>query len=198
MLSSIHPFGERSRNSIWGVTATAYVVGATIGGAVTGSVFGVVGELGAGWIGPRAALYTLGIAAVVSVAADLRWIPISPPGPHRQVNERWLMEYRGWVYGLGFGLQIGAGLCTIVATMTVWLMLVAVILASSWPTGLLVGATFGATRGLAILAGARAESPAQLRAMHRTIADHAASVHHMAVATAGLTAVTAITLGVTA
>jgi hypothetical protein len=31
------------------------------------------------------------------------------PSWQRQVDERWLTTYRGWVYGAGFGFQLGAG-----------------------------------------------------------------------------------------
>ena len=31
------------------------------------------------------------------------------PVHHRQVNERWLDQFRPWVYGAGFGWQIGDG-----------------------------------------------------------------------------------------
>ena len=33
------------------------------------------------------------------------------PSHTRQVNEAWLDEYRGWVYGGGFGWQIGRASC---------------------------------------------------------------------------------------
>ena len=58
----------------------------------------------------------------------------SPPTPgsavsvspihHRQVNERWLDQFRPWVYGAGFGWQIGAGLATYIKTCAVYLMIV--------------------------------------------------------------------------
>ena len=36
------------------------------------------------------------------------------PGPRRQVDERWLDRYRGWVYGVGYGSQLGLGIVTVV------------------------------------------------------------------------------------
>jgi hypothetical protein len=45
MLSSIHPPGERSRNSRWGLTLTAYLVASVVGGALMGSVAGGIGSL---------------------------------------------------------------------------------------------------------------------------------------------------------
>ena len=40
MLSSIHPLGERGKGNRFGLTATAFVVGATLGGATTGAARG--------------------------------------------------------------------------------------------------------------------------------------------------------------
>ena len=46
------------------------------------------------------------------------------PIHRRQVNERWLDQYRPWVYGAGFGWQIGTGLSTYITTAAVYLMVV--------------------------------------------------------------------------
>ena len=46
-----------------------------------------------------------------------------PPFLRRQVNEDWLTNYRPWVYGGGFGWQIGAGVTTYVMTAAVPLMI---------------------------------------------------------------------------
>lgn len=197
MLSSIHPFGERSRNSRWWVTVTAYVVGSVAGGASTGAAFGLAGQVGLDWISATTALMVLAVAAGVGALVDLGWLPVGPPGPHRQVNERWLMAYRGWVYGLGFGYQLGLGLATIVTTMTVWLTWLAAALSASWVTGTAIGAVFGLARSLFIFAGRHVESPDALRRLHRTIADQAAAIHRMTVTTGVLAAATALTLGVT-
>ena len=40
------------------------------------------------------------------------------------MNEAWLSKYRAWVYGGGFGWQIGAGVTTYVMTAAVPLMIV--------------------------------------------------------------------------
>ena len=42
MLSSIHPFGERSRNNRFWLTASSHVLGSTIGGLVLGAAVGVL------------------------------------------------------------------------------------------------------------------------------------------------------------
>ena len=41
------------------------------------------------------------------VAFILDAAPGGVPSPGRQVNHRWLDEFRGWVYGLGYGAQLG-------------------------------------------------------------------------------------------
>ena len=45
MLASITPLGERGRDSRWGVTVTAFVLGATAAGAALGAVMGLAGSL---------------------------------------------------------------------------------------------------------------------------------------------------------
>lgn len=192
MLSSIHPFGERSRNSRWWLTVTAYLTGSIAGGALTGAAFGLVGELLDPVVSPRTALVILGVAAAVGILADQRRFGLRLPGLQRQVNERWLMAYRGWVYGIGFGFQLGLGLATIVITSTVWLTWLAVVLAGSWTTGLLIGGLFGLARGGFIFTTARVDSPDRLRSLHRTIAAQAAPVHQATMALAGATAITAL------
>jgi hypothetical protein len=52
--------------------------------------------------------------ALVALALDLSPRPV--PGPRRQVDDRWRDQYRGWVYGLGYGVQLGVGVTTIVSS----------------------------------------------------------------------------------
>jgi hypothetical protein len=40
------------------------------------------------------------------------------------VNRTWLDRYRSWVYGAGFGWQLGVGVATFVMSATVYLMVV--------------------------------------------------------------------------
>ena len=49
-------------------------------------------------------------AAILAAASDSRLGGFHLPFHSRQVNERWLDQFRPWVYGAGFGWQIGAGL----------------------------------------------------------------------------------------
>ena len=51
MLSSITPFGERGRHNRFGVTATAFVIGAISGGTALGVLAGLLGS----WLPARSA-----------------------------------------------------------------------------------------------------------------------------------------------
>jgi hypothetical protein len=192
MLSSISPFGERSRNSRWWLTVTAYLVGSIAGGASIGLLAGLIGELAFVAIDARTGLVVLGALAVVGVAMDLGWFGAKLPSLHRQVNEDWLTTYRGWIYGLGFGYQLGLGVVTIVTTSTLWLMVVAAAMTGSWHLAVAIGALFGLVRGALILGTVRVHDPTALRDLFRTIAAQAPSVHRLATIAAGLTAVTAL------
>ena len=167
MLSSIHPLGERSKGNRYGVTATAHIVGAALGGALLGVVAGLV-ALGLGHaLGPRPREAVL--LAVVVVAAALELAGRRPPSWRRQVNEVWLTTYRGWVYGGGFGVQLGAALVTIVTSPLTYVMVAAAALVGSFPAAVVVAATFGLARGATILASARVRDQDALVRLHRRL-----------------------------
>ena len=163
MLSSIHPFGERSRNSRWWLTTAAHVVGSTAGGATLGLIAGALGWLAVRWLDASGRLAILGAAALMALLIERRVLPLRLPSWQRQVNENWIDAYRGWVYGSGFGYQLGLGVVTIITTATVHLLIVACVLSASPGAGLLIGATFGLVRGALLLSGGRIHSPAELR-----------------------------------
>jgi len=106
-----------------------------------------------------------GLAAALLLAVVLD-VTRGVPGPRRQVNERWLDEFRGWVYGFGFGVQLGLGITTIVSSAATYVALVAAFLTGSAEGGALVLGCFGSIRGLTPLAAARVRAPDQLIAMH--------------------------------
>lgn len=185
MLSSIHPFGERSRNRRWAVTVGFYLAGSVLGGAAVGAAAGGLGRV-ADLVGvlpsTDAAIAILAVACLIGAALDLGLLRVPRPSWHRQVNEVWLTAYRGWVYGFGFGFQLGLGVVTIITTATVHLFLLAALLTGSVAAGLVIGTTFGLARGLFIFAAARVQTPEQLRSLHRRLADQATTTHRLTIA----------------
>lgn len=170
MLSSITPLGERGRGQRWSVTVGAYVVGTLVGGALLGLVLGAVGEVTTAVGLSDAARGVLAlIAAATAVAFDAPGSPLTLPRWRRQVNEDWLTRYRGWVYGVGFGVQLGFGLVTIVVSAVIYLAFVLGILTGSIQGGLAVGLTYGVVKGLAVLRTATVRSPDDLVAFFRRL-----------------------------
>jgi hypothetical protein len=169
MLSSIVPLGERARNRRWGVTVTAYVIGSLAAGLGLG---GIIGLVGGAVVGSRTAsspivLAIVAAAFVLGAAVDGGVGRLSLPTIHRQVDEDWLQRYRGWVYGVGFGFQLGLGVVTIVTTATVYLLFALAFVSGSWPAGAALGGAFGLVRAVPILAMAKVTTPNRLRDAHR-------------------------------
>ncbi len=165
MLASITPLGERGRQSLWGVTIVFFIVGATACGAAAGALLGFAGQLLIGTQGgSHVRLTALAVALVAAVVIELA--PLPRPGPRRQVDVRWLDRYRGWVYGLGYGAQLGLGVTTIVSSMGLYAALAAAFLTGRPAAGALVMGTFGAIRGLTPLAAAGVRDPAALLRLH--------------------------------
>src|SRR3954447_963326 len=163
MLSSISPLGERARAARWGLTVTAYVFGSLLGGTLLGALAGAVGSALPGqWLTSPAAVWAVVTLLLVGLVLDLRAGQLGPPSWRRQVDEAWLARYRGWVYGLGFGLQLGLGVVTIVTSSTVYATVVLAAVTGSVGTGALVGAVFGLVRSLPVLALRRVEDRADL------------------------------------
>ena len=124
MLSTITPIGERGRNHRYASTAAWFILGATLGGATLGLGAAVLAAgVGALDLSPEAALGATAVLAAVTIASDLNVGGFRLPSHTRQVNESWLDEFRSWVYGGGFGWQIGVGLATYVTTAAVYLMI---------------------------------------------------------------------------
>ena len=175
MLSSITPLGERAKNNSWTVTATAYVAGSAIGGAALGLLLAPLAWLVRD-LSSTIAILVLSVILLASAALDALGVPrLSLP---RQVDENWLTAYRGWVYGAGFGLQLGFGLVTIITSWSMWAVVAAAVfagpaLASSTAGAVLIGLTFGTARGLVLLAARRADDPDQLAQLHKRIAQNA-------------------------
>lgn len=185
MLASIHPLGERGRGQRYGVTASSYVVGAAAGGAVMGVTLGWLGSVATSLITPSDTVVAglVVAAAGVLLLLERRAGGSRLPSWHRQVNEDWMTAYRGWVYGAGFGFQLGLGFVTIITSGGVYLTFVLAFLTGSWQWGLLIGLVFGLARASVALLVARVRHPDQLRAAHRRLQRLAAPAQRIAVGT---------------
>ena len=158
MLSSISPLGEQARASRWWVTTAAYVLGSLLGGLALGGLFGALGSLvPEPWRSSPWALGLAGALLLVGLALDLRLGGLALPSWRRQVDEQWLTRYRGWVYGVGFGTQLGFGLVTIITSSTTYAVVLLALLTGSPAAGLLIGGVFGLVRALpsVLMAGVR-------------------------------------------
>jgi hypothetical protein len=200
MLGSITPLGERGHARRWSATVTLYVLGSVAGGAVLGIALGALGRLLHGGldvlgVAPSGAivLMVLAVVCVVGVLLDLQVGGRRLPTWHRQVNEDWLVRYRGWVVGLGFGFQLGLAVATIVTSATVYVALSAALLSGSVVAGLVIGVVFGLARALPILAARRVHDANRLRAQHQRLARWRPRAHATAVAAQVVVAVLALT-----
>jgi hypothetical protein len=171
MLSTITPLSERAKGHSYRTTATWFIVGATVGGAFLGSVMAL------GAVGVRSlhlsgmALATVALAtALIAAVSDSGVVGLRVPIHRRQVNERWLDHYRPWVYGAGFGWQIGTGVATYITSACIYLVIVLGALTTVPLAAFLLGTLFGLLRGFAVLLTRNQTSPAGLRAFHRAFA----------------------------
>lgn len=171
MLSSIHPFGERSRNNSFWLTATAHIVGSVIGGMVLGLAAGLVGWATTFVVDGDSTLRAAAFAlfAFAATAIEATGNERSLPTRLHQVDENWIQMYRGWVYGGGFGIELGFGLSTIITTALVHVTVAAMVLVGSVPAALLIGAIFGLMRGLPLVGARHVDSPEALRSLHRQL-----------------------------
>lgn len=163
--AQIHPLGERSRGNVWGFTMAAFTIGSMVAGAALTSVLGLVGGILIDF--SDSAIWIAGVLALVAGALDLS--PIRPWTPRRQVNENWIGRYRGWVYGAGFGLQLGLGFAVFVMSWGYWAMLAIAFVTGSATIGALLGATFGVGRGLLLLLSRRSTTTERLHSFHQTM-----------------------------
>jgi len=168
MLSTITPLAEQGRGHRFRSTATWFVVGAVVGGLTLGLGMAALAGVVAVFDLTPATLLALGTGALlVTAVSDSHLLGRQLPNHPRQVNERWLDQYRSWVYGAGFGWQIGVGLATYIMTAAVYALIVLGALTARPLVALALGVTFGLVRGLAILLGRSITSPAALVAFHR-------------------------------
>jgi hypothetical protein len=189
MLASITPLGERARGSRFWLTAAFFVGASIVAAAGLGALLGGLGSAALHAVGGDVRLALLAAALLAGFALDVLG---RLPGPRRQVNEDWLREYRGWVYGAGFGGQLGVSVATIVTTSLVYATLCAAFLSASAGSGALVAGVGGAARGLTLLAGARVQAPDDLVRLHGRIGALRPRVRFLARVAPGVLAVFAL------
>jgi hypothetical protein len=194
MLTSINPLGERIRGNRWLSTVAWLILGGIVGGAVLGAAAGTIGALLADGLSPSSRLTVLVVALAAAALWDL--LDLRFPG-RRQVDENWLTRYRSWVYGFGFGAQLGVGLATVVNTALVPVLLVAAALVDNVVVATMVGVVFGATRGFTLLLTATVRTPNDLSDMHRRLDEFDVRVRRVgALSSLGLGVVAAVALGI--
>jgi len=169
MLSTITPLAERTRGHRFGVTAIWFVVGATAGGATLGAGTALLAAVVGTFLDPTSAgvMAAAFLLAMIAAASDLRVFGRGLPYHCRQVNELWLNRYRAWVYGAGFGWQIGVGVATFIMTAGIYLLIALAALTASPAAAFGIGVLFGFTRGLAVIPARRITTPESLRSFHR-------------------------------
>jgi hypothetical protein len=170
MLSTITPIAERGRGHRYYPAVGWFVLGAVLGGATLGlAAAALAAGVGALDLSAGAALGAAAVLAAVTIASDLKVGGFRLPSHTRQVNEAWLDQFRAWVYGGGFGWQIGVGLATYVTTSAVYLMIAMAALTGSPAVAFAITTGFGLVRGLAVLVGRNLTTPERLFALHRRL-----------------------------
>jgi hypothetical protein len=170
MLSSITPLSEAGRGHRYWATVSWYVIGSVLGGLTLGAVaaLGAMGVAGLGLSTSGSAGVVLA-AGLITLASDLGIGGFRLPANPRQVERTWLDRYRPWIYGLGFGWQLGVGVATYVMSASIYLMvIVAAATGEPW-LALGVVTSFGLLRGLAILPASGVRTPTDLGRLHRRI-----------------------------
>jgi hypothetical protein len=168
MLSTVTPIAERGRGHRFGVTAAWFVLGSVAGGATLGAASALLAAgVDAVDVPTRTALVAAGALALVGASIDAGPGRVRPPFFRRQLDDAWLDRYRGWVYGLGFGWQIGVGFATYIMTTAVPVTALLAGLTGRPGAAFAVGLAFGLVRGLAVLASAPATTTAALARLHR-------------------------------
>jgi hypothetical protein len=174
------------------VTVAFLAVGSATAGAALGATLGWLGGLVASGAGGELRLVILAALLVCGLVLDLAPGPLALPTVRRQVDERWLNRYRGWVYGLGFGIQLGAGVITIVSVSAVYVAFAACVFVAGPVAGLAIGAAFGLARAAPLVAAAPVTDSAALFRLGERIRRLAPHAHRLALGAEGALAVLAI------
>jgi MFS family permease len=167
MLSTITPVAEAGRGHSFRSTSTWFVIGSVAGGLTLGFLTAGFATLVARLeTTPGQALWIVALASLLAATSDGRLAGFHIPGHDRQVNERWLDRYRSWVYGAGFGWQIGVGLATYIMTSALYLLILIGGLTAEPVVAIALGALFGLVRGLAVYLATGLDSTERLLWFH--------------------------------
>lgn len=161
--AQIHPLGERRRGNSWAVTVGAFTVGSILAGGALAGALGLIGS----FVAIDAQTGVTVTAVLVLAAGLLDLFGVRPWGPSRQVNENWIGRYRGWVYGIGFGLQLGLGFSVFVMSWGYYAMLAGALISGSPMVGFAAGAIFGLARGVMLFLAVWIDTPERLATFHR-------------------------------
>ncbi len=192
MLSTITPLAEVGRGRRYGWSASWFILGAVLGGAALGTAAALISLLvkAAQWsIDSRMA--AIAVLAALAAMCDVRLLGPRLPHHRRQVNEQWLDQFRSWVYGFGFGAQIGCGVATYIMTAGVYLVVLIGALTGNPFAAVSLGVLFGAARGVAILSTSHVHTVPQLASVHRWFEDHERRSRRMMSAVLGIVAMVA-------
>jgi hypothetical protein len=184
MLTSINPLGERARRQSFAITAISYHVGSIVGAVLVAVLLMLVGR-----VLPLVPAGLLGALALI--AAVIEWRRWKVPSMRRQVDENWLPRFRGWVYGMGFGFQLGLGVVTIITSASMYLYLLGLLALPGWSEAIVVGLVFGLSRALGLVLVSKAADPGTLRTVMGRLHQQFGTVSHM---TAGVLAVAGLGL----
>ena len=167
MLSSITPMTEAGRGHRFSYTASWFMVGGVVGGLSIGALAGIIAAaIDASGLSETTLLGVGAGVAVITAMIDLGVGGVSLPIFKRQVNDAWLRRYRPWVYGAGFGWQIGFGLATYIMTAGVILTVALAALSASPVAAVAIGGFFGLVRGSAVWIGRSGKTPQALGQIH--------------------------------
>jgi len=166
MLASLTPYAESTRGSRWTITVSSFSIGAITAGACGGLIWSEVGSL---LPGGRWRLIASAVVLVVAFVVDATPLRRRLPLTKRQVNEDWMVTYRGWIYGVGFGAQLGLGFITLVACAAIYATFAIELLSGTVVVGIVLGAIFGATKAAVLLPAGRAKERHSLLALHRRL-----------------------------
>lgn len=194
MLSTITPMAEAGRGHSFRSTSVWFVIGSVAGGLTLGGLMAAMAlSVAALQVTTTMTLWIVAVASLIAAASDGRVSGFHLPGHDRQVNERWLDQYRSWVYGAGFGWQIGVGLATYIMTAGVYLLiLMGGLTASPW-IGIALGGLFGLVRGLAVYLAAGLDSGERLLSFHARFESWREPVRQSMIVVQALVAVVAAT-----